>query len=564
MLQKEHLVAVVRLDVDWFALLHPHGEGKTTHLVLSLLHRGEQIPWFAPFKQLLEDKKQKKKSVWVRGAATEDDSTPNAIVDASLFSYAPSGIQGHAIVRTPKLLQLDIQRVVALGDGLPQKRSLFFRDLNRLRVQLLTFQMPSALQFVFDAFKNTVDDALRGESQASVPQTSPSHGRAGPTRTELLTDVLKQRDKAMSITGEVADRLPCTPSKPPPVPPVVPVSAAAPLVAPPASVGMVVGSLAERGEHDDDPRAMVAAAARRAEGAGQGRASSKAPSKAPHVVAGVQKKRKTQSPTVHTGAPAKRGRPAGRSKKAVPSPATSASASPRMSPTTQQYAQALGAERVPMSMASTHMTTATSAPPATTADAAAAWRHAMYLQGMHLHPGTTSMPQVDPGVSGQQVSAMPPSGVLQNFPRGVPSVAMVFNPATSQMQPMLVPPGMQMMHPSGLPPHTTGGGALMYLPMQHPAAMQMAEQARAGASPQLQMLQQQHSEQQQQQHMHNMQLHMHYLQQQAQHHAQQQAIQHAQQHAQQQQQHTLQHAQQQQQHAQQQQQHAQQQHQQHR
>ena len=214
-LKSDSLVALVRLGPSWFGFVCPFTEGKRTNMMLSVLDHGASFPWLGSIASLVNAPQinVKRKSIWVRSSSKDGDSKsgggsskvgpaePSYAIDRSLTSPA---------VRNPKQLQLDLQRVLRLAGVLPNKRDAFFRELNKLRVVLLSFGMSAILKEEVMLLRKIEKKAI-------------DEGDAGKDKAAILEDVLKQFElaegdtKSKAVSTPIQDTLkPAKVTKPPP------------------------------------------------------------------------------------------------------------------------------------------------------------------------------------------------------------------------------------------------------------------------------------------------------------------------------------------------------------
>ena len=183
-LKGESLVALVRLGPSWFGFVCPFTEGKRTNMMLSVLDHGATFPWLGSIASLVDAPQinVKRKSIWVRASSKDGDSKAgggSSKAGPAEPSYATGRSLTSPAVRNPKQLQLDLQRVLRLAGSLPNKRDTFFRELNKLRVVLLSFGMGAML-------KEEVMLLRKVERKATAD------GDAGKERADILKDVLQQ------------------------------------------------------------------------------------------------------------------------------------------------------------------------------------------------------------------------------------------------------------------------------------------------------------------------------------------------------------------------------------
>lgn len=145
-LSTEAMVAVVRLGPSWFGLVAPYAEGRRLNLMLSVLDHEATVPWLGSIAAIVDTRQApKKKSIWVRRAADSESAHRGANSSPIEPSYASDRSLTSPTVRSAKQLQLDLQRVLRLGRGLPAKLALFKKEVNKLRATLVSFGMSAVL-----------------------------------------------------------------------------------------------------------------------------------------------------------------------------------------------------------------------------------------------------------------------------------------------------------------------------------------------------------------------------------------------------------------------------------
>ena len=134
-------VALVRLGPSWFGLVYPFTEGKRTNLMLSVLDHGATFPWLGAISALVDipPKTVAKKSIWTKKTTSNDAKAKGgASVGPPEPSYAVDRAAASPVVRTPKQIQTDLQKILRLGGKLPNKREqcayLFVSDSPRMHV----------------------------------------------------------------------------------------------------------------------------------------------------------------------------------------------------------------------------------------------------------------------------------------------------------------------------------------------------------------------------------------------------------------------------------------------